>query len=64
MALIIAGICFAITCIIYVLMLFFVGMGDDTVTPIEMRKSKPAFTVFIVGTLISIAIALSSYWLP
>jgi hypothetical protein len=63
MALIIAAISFAITCIIYVLMLFADGMGDDTVTPIEIRKSKPAFTIFIVGTMISLAIALS-YWLP
>jgi hypothetical protein len=44
-------------------MLFADGMGDDTVTPIEIRKSKPAFTIFIVGTMISLAIALS-YWLP
>jgi hypothetical protein len=44
-------------------MLFADGMGDDTVTPIAMQKSKPAFTIFIVGTLLSIVIALS-YWLP
>jgi hypothetical protein len=62
MALIIAGISFAITCIIYALVMFLDGMGDDTVTPIELRKSKRAHTIFTVGTLISIAIA-SSYWL-
>ena len=62
MALIIAGISFAITCIIYALVLFLDGMGDDTVTPIELRKSKRAHIIFTVGTLISIAIALS-YWL-
>jgi hypothetical protein len=40
-------------------LLFADGMGDDTVTPIEIRKSKPAFTIFVVRTLISSAIALS-----
>ena len=63
MALIIAGISFAITCVIYAVVLFLDGMGDNTVTPIELRKAKRAHKIFTVGTLISIAIALS-YWLP
>ena len=63
MALIIAGITFATTCVIYAVVLFLDGMGDDTVTPIELRKAKRAHIIFTMGTLISIAIALS-HWLP
>ena len=58
-AFIVAIIVFGLTQVISILLLFRYGMSDNQSLP----PSTAAETTFIVGTLISIAIA-GSHWLP